>query len=332
MLPTAMSATILTPGFLTTVQDDGRVGFRKIGVSTGGALDAHALRVGNLLVGNEPSAAGLEITLGGFRARFNDSRAVAWCGGEFSVRIGDAELSAGRVGVVRAGEEVDVANAESGCRAWLAISGGVDVPHVLGSRATDLRAQFGGVGGRALQRDDLLEFAPMARFTRFITGTLNGSRTGSWLAPAGWAKPASRHAILRVVAGSEWPLFRSDSRLAFCSDAFTITPEADRMGVRLEGPPLNYEGAELLSQAVTAGTIQVPPSGGPIILLPDCQTIGGYPKLAHVITVDLPIAAQLRPGNKVRFREISLPNAHRLLLQRERDLGWFRVGLSLRKA
>jgi len=325
-----MSATILTPGFLTTVQDEGRAGFRDIGVSTGGALDPHALRTANLLVGNERSAAGLEVTLGNFRARFSEPRLIAWCGGAFDVRIGDERLPPGRAGLIRAGEELAVGHAEAGCRAWLAIAGGIDLPLVLGSRSTDLRARFGGLEGRTLQRDDVLKFSSMSHAARVLVDALDSTRMASWFAPAEWASTASTHPVLRVVIGSEWAFFDEESRAALWRGSFAVTAQTDRMGARLEGPSLHYRGAELLSEAVTAGTIQVPPSGQPIILLPDCQTIGGYPKLAHVITVDLPIAAQLRPGDEVRFREVSLADAQRSWLQRERELELFGVGLSLR--
>ena len=325
-----MSAKVLSPGFLTTVQDGGRTGFRNIGVSTGGALDAHALRVANLLVGNEPTAAGLEITLGGFRARFDDDRVVSWCGGDFDVGIAGVKLPTGRAGHVRAGEEIDFSHAQAGCRAWLAVSGGVDVPQVLGSRATDLRGRFGGLAGRTLQRGDVLEFAPMTSSPGSLSIVLKEARVSPWFAPVEWARTVQRHPVLRLVTGSEWTSFRVEDRSALWRDSFVVTPQADRMGVRLQGITLRYEGAELLSEAVAAGTIQVPPSGEPIILLPDCQTIGGYPRLAHVITVDLPIAAQLTPGDELRFREVSIADAQRLLIQRERDLELFRVGLSFR--
>ena len=325
-----MSATVTSPGFLTTVQDEGRVGFRNVGVSTGGALDAHALRVANLLVGNEHSAAGLEITLGGFRARFEDARTVAWCGGAFDVRIGDITLPPGRVGIVNAGEEIEMRHAEIGCRAWLAISGGVVVPQVLGSRATDLRAQFGGLGGRPLQRGDLLQLGSLSTAAQKLISGSSEARVSAWFAPIEWTQPASPHPVLRLVPGSESESFEAEGPGRLWRDSFTVTPQSDRMGVRLQGARFVYDGDELRSEAVAAGTIQVPPSGDPIILLPDCQTIGGYPKLAHVITVDLPIAAQLRPGDEVRFREVSLAYAHRLLIQRARDLELFRAGLALR--
>src|SRR4030095_12697608 len=146
-----MTANVQRAGFLTSVQDLGRTGFRQVGVSTSGALDSFALRVANLLVGNDEGAAGLEITLGGLQLWFEDERIVAWCGGEFDVQIGSRALRAGHVAHVQAGDQLKFGHAQIGCRCWLAISGGIDVPAVLGSRSTDLRANFGGVEVRALR-------------------------------------------------------------------------------------------------------------------------------------------------------------------------------------
>ena len=151
-----MSAIVARAGFLTSVQDLGRTGFRQFGVSTSGALDSFALRTANLLVGNDGSAAGLEITLGGLHLRFEYERIVAWCGGEFDVQIGSCALPAGHVAHLQAGDELKFGRAQIGCRCWLAISGGIDVPVVLSSRSTDLRANFGGFEGRALRDGDVL--------------------------------------------------------------------------------------------------------------------------------------------------------------------------------
>ena len=325
-----MSVTILSPGFLTTVQDEGRTAFRNIGVSQGGALDVHALRIANLIVGNESSAAGLEITLGVLRLRFDDLRVVAWSGGAFAVRLGDKSLSAGRAAIARPGDELVIERPEIGCRAWLAISGGIDVPEVLGSRSTDLRANFGGFEGRALQVGDVLLLGSHDSRARRLLAALEPTGVASWWAAAEWALPAARRPVLRVMRGNEWLHFDPENRTSLLREPYTVTPQADRMGVRLEGSPLHYVGAELVSEAVAPGTIQVPPSGQPIVLLPDCQTVGGYPKLAHVITVDLPIAAQLRPGDEVRFVMLRLADAHQLLMARERQLSLFRVGLAYR--
>jgi antagonist of KipI len=230
-----MTATVLSPGFLTTVQDEGRTGFRKIGVSSGGALDVHASRVANLLVGNEPAAAGLEVTLGGLRLRFNDARVVAWCGGAFEVQVRDFALPAGRAAVVQAGEEIWLDRPQVGCRAWLAISGGAAVPEVLGSRSTDLRARCGGFEGRALRAGDVLSLGRVSGRSQAILDSLAEKRIASWSAPAEWGMPAVRHPRLRVVQGSEWSDFDGAARTAFLNAPFVMTPQADRMGVRLSG-------------------------------------------------------------------------------------------------
>ena len=332
-----MTAFVERAGFLTSVQDLGRTGFREFGVSTSGALDSFALRVANLLVGNDAAAAGLEITLGGLQLRFEDERIVAWCGGEFDVRIGSQALPAGHVAHLRAGDELKVGRAQTGCRCWLAISGGIDVPVVLGSRSTDLRANFGGLEGRVLHDGNVVLLGAQSGSSAFAKATADKSppATGisSWTAPHDWASPAHRHPNLRFVRGVDWNRFDDVTIQRFTIHEFSVSPDSDRMGVRLNGPELKREAeTDLISEAVAPGTIQVPPSGKPILLLGDCQTIGGYPKIAHVITVDLGIAAQLRAGDGVRFFEVSIQDAHRVLMERERDLERFRIGLSLQRA
>jgi len=320
-----MAATAIRAGFLTSVQDLGRTGFREFGISTSGALDSFALRVANLLVGNDEGAAGLEITLGGLQLRFDDERIVAWCGGEFDVHIGSTALPAGHKAFLRAGEELKFGRPQIGCRCWLAVSGGIDVPLVLGSRSTDLRANFGGFEGRTLRDGDVIPLGIPQRSQTAATAGIS-----SWTAPHDWISPAKRDPILRFVRGSDSSRFNDVTIQHFASEAFTVLPDSDRMGVRFDSPELQREdNVDLTSEAVAPGTIQVPPSGKPILLLGDCQTIGGYPKMAHVITVDLGIAAQLRAGDHVRFYEVSLSDAQRLLLERERELERFRIGLSL---
>jgi antagonist of KipI len=322
-----MTAIIQRAGFLTSIQDLGRTGFRQFGVSTSGALDSFALHVANLLVGNNERAAGLEITLGGLQLQFEDERIVAWCGGEFDVQIGSRALPAGHVAHLQAGDELKFGRAQIGCRCWLAISGGIDVPVVLGSRSTDLRANFGGFEGRALRDGDVLPLRTWPGSPPPATGI------SSWTAPHDWASPASRHPNLRFLRGVDWSRFDDVTIQRFTINEFSVSPDSDRMGVRLDGPELKRQDeTDLISEAVAPGTIQVPPSGKPILLLGDCQTIGGYPKIAHVITVDLGIAAQLRAGDGVRFFEVSLQDAHRLLMERKRDLERFRIGLSLQRS
>jgi antagonist of KipI len=323
-----MKVIVERAGFLSSVQDLGRTGFRQFGVSTSGALDPFALRVANLLVSNDAAATGLEITLGGLRLRFEDERVVAWCGGEFDVRVGAKSLPAGHAAWVHAGEEVKFGRSQIGCRCWLAIAGGVDVGVVLGSCSTDLRAQFGGFEGRTLRDGDQL---PLRKFRRSHSAATE--RISTWTSPHDWASPAKRDPMLRFIPGVDWNRFNAPTLRRLTSEAFTVSPDSDRMGVRLDGPELKrMENVDLISEAVAPGTIQVPPSGKPILLLGDCQTIGGYPKIAHVITVDLGVAAQLRAGDHARFSEVSLADAHRLLLEREREFERFRIGISLQRS
>src|SRR6059058_6422049 len=199
-----VTATVTRAGFLTSVQDLGRIGSREFGVSLGGALDPFALRVANLLVGNDEGAAGLEITLGGLQLRFNDERIVAWCGGEFTVQIGSRPLPAGHVAHLQAGDELKFGRAQIGCRCWLAVSGGIDVPAVLGSRSTDLRGHFGGFESRKLRDGDQLL---LGEFRRLQTAGTPG--ISSWTAPHDWASPAKRGPILRFVRGLDWNRFNA---------------------------------------------------------------------------------------------------------------------------
>jgi antagonist of KipI len=326
-----MNVFVRSAGFLTSVQDLGRPGYRKSGISIGGALDSQAMRVANALVGNQDSAAGLEITLGTLRLRFDDQRVVTWCGGAFSVRIGHDDLPPGHAGLMVKDEELVMTAPKAGSRAWLAISGGIDVPLVLGSRSTDLRGNFGGHEGRVLRDGDELPLGEASASPARVAEMFGDRRIAEWTAPSVWVTTAARDRFLRVVQGPDWTRFTAEAQTSLAGAPFTVTLDSDRMGARLDGPNLpRQDPSDLVSEAVTPGTLQVPPNGKPILLLGDCQTIGGYPKIAHVITVDLPIAAQLWPGDLVRFQEVPLAAAQQLLREREEDFARFRIGLDLR--
>src|SRR5262245_57815304 len=228
-----MNAVVTRAGFLTSVQDLGRTGLRQFGVPTSGALDSFALRVANLLVGNDEGAAGLEITLGGLQLRFQDERIVAWCGGEFEVQIGSQALPVGHVAHLQAGDELKFGRAQSGCRCWVAISGGIDVPVVLGSRSTDLRANFGGLEGRTLRDSDHVS---LGEFQRSETAATAG--ISSWAGPHDWVSPAKQYPVLRFIRGADWDRFTASTLQRFTSEAFAVSPDSDRMGVRLDGPEL----------------------------------------------------------------------------------------------
>lgn len=329
-----MSLSILRPGLLTTVQDLGRPGYQHLGVVVSGALDALALRVANLMVGNAEGAAGLEITLLGPTIRFEADHLIALTGAGLSPTLAGQPAPMHRPVAVRAGTVLAFGAVRAGCRAYLAVAGGLAVPQVLGSRSTYLRAGLGGWHGRALLAGDELPVGTLLPAAR---------RLGQLLAPAGLSAPwvAARwtpgpalcprpHAqpLVRAVRGLEYEQFTEASQRAFWRELFTITPAADRMGYRLQGPVLQREIAtELLSSAVTFGTVQVPPGGQPIALLADAQTTGGYPRLAQVITADFPFLAQARPGQALRFQEVSLAEAQALYLAQERRLRGLRQAI-----
>ena len=316
----------LSAGFQTTVQDCGRFGLRKFGVTVTGALDPVSLRLMNLVVGNEQCAAGLEITSGRVRLEFEDERLIAWCGGEFEVRAGGKPIPQLHCARISGGALCEI-QAKRG-RAWLAISGGIEVPEVLGSRSTDLRAGFGGQNGRALRdKDELLLGAPTSLAMKIALKI--SDLVSNWSAPLLFAS----RPVLRVIRGRRWNDFDEGMRAKFVAGKFRVAMDSDRMGLRLEGNRiLTAKSQELPSEAVAPGTIQVPRDGGLIVLLAACQTIGGYPKIAHVITVDLARAAQLQPLDEVGFELITLAEAQELLLAQESDIALFRAGLQARFA
>ena len=320
------TVTVLRAGPLTSVQDLGRTGHRALGVARGGALDPFAAQVANILVGNPATAALLEVTLGGLRLRFATAGQIAWAGCDCPVRIAERFLPAGRVALVRPDDELEMGMTRNGCRAWLALAGGIEVPSVLGSRSTDLRAGFGGPAGRALRDGDELSLGAMT------SSRGEAPSVSTWGAPPAWVQTAVPPRILRAVRGAEWTEFSAATRATFFETAFTVGPQTDRMGARLTGPELQRRRPrELISEGVAPGTLQVANDGQPILLLGDCQTIGGYPKIAHVITVDLGRAAQFQPNDIVRFQEVSLPEASALYAARERELERFRVGVDLHR-
>jgi antagonist of KipI len=302
-----MAITVVRAGMLTTVQDLGRRGHRAAGVPLGGAMDPMAARLTNLLVGNAEDAAVLEFTLLGPELEFAVEATIALGGGDFGVGPLWQPLH------VKAGDRVKFGAARAGCRGYLAVAGGFDVPLVLGGRGTYLRAGLGGFEGRALRDGDVLRATEVDR-----------RPVGRWhiderILPAYGGTPT-----VRVLPGAQ----AGEFGVAWLEHAFTVSPKSDRMGVRLTGPMVERDNAnDLVSSCVAPGTVQVPPDGQPIVLMADAQTIGGYPQLAHVISVDLPVIAQLRPGDTVRFASVTLDEAHRLMSAREHAMAMLREGL-----
>jgi antagonist of KipI len=322
---------ILKPGLLTTVQDLGRPGYQQYGVAVGGALDAFAARVANLIVGNDDNAALLEIAQTGPEMQFERDALIAWNGGDFEATIGGQPLPRDRAVRVAAGETLSLGVARSGLRAWLAVAGGIDVPLVMGSRSTYRRAGIGGHEGRPLAAGDRLKTFAAGEWAAQLLASLksHGQRATVWtVRPETLGQPAAKGTV-RALCGPEWDWFTAEAQRAFFSSEWEATREADRMGVRLHGPELmQARPREMISAAVNTGMVQVPSSGQPIVLLPSRQSVGGYPRIAAVATADIGRFTQLRPGEKVRFERTPLAVALQLQLKRERDLKRVRLGLA----
>ncbi len=302
-----MDIKVIRPGMLTTIQDLGRHGISGTGVTEGGAMDKFALVLANLLVGNAPNKPALEITLTGPELEFSSDALIAITGAEI-----DGFEHAQPIKVY-AGDRLDLPVITRGCRAYLAVAGGLNVAPVLNGAGTDLRAKLGGFQGRALRAGDVLSANVVSRETH---GRWKLSPT---LLPAYSASPE-----VRVLPGSEVDEFAE----IFWKTEFEISTQSDRMGYRLKGRQLKRKSSrELISSAAIPGTVQVPPEGNPIVLMADAQTLGGYPRIAHVAQIDMPLLAQLRAGDHVSFRRIELEEAQTLASQRMRDLNLLVMGL-----
>lgn len=336
-----MALIVLTPGPLLTVQDLGRPAARRYGVPQGGAMDRFALQAANILVGNPPGAAGLEITAGGAAISFQRPALIAVAGADLGATIDGRPLPLWSAVSISPGAQLRWGGRSNawGARAYLAVAGGIAVPEVLGSRSTDLGGGFGGLGGRALRAGDTLAVRLKAKGRR---------QTAKRAGPQSATAPDMRHyrlhpideqepeparlplvghhwppearppygacPTLRVIAGPHLDCFAPGALAELAGDTFQISATSNRMGYRMEGPRLRYAApASLPSLGVVPGAIQVPPDGDPILLMADAQTTGGYPVIGAVIGADLPLAAQLLPGDQLRFRIVMPDEAHNAL-------------------
>ena len=321
-------------GALSTLQDLGRFGFQRYGVIVDGVMDEWSHRVANILVGNPETEATLEMTLIGPSLRFDGAALIAICGADLSPRVGEREVPMDRPVLLRAGSQLEFGRRRSGCRAYLAIHGGYEVEPVMDSKSTYLRGGFGGFQGRALRKDDMIAIgrSDSTSHHRSLMNALS-TRDDPFSASAfplvtRSVPDESAAQSVRVVAGPQWHGFATAMQQAFLDSEFTITPNSDRMGYRLQGAKLvPREAIEMISEGVSFGTIQVPPDGNPIILMADCQTTGGYPKIAQVASIDLPVLAQMMPGQRVHFERISLDDAQNLYLARQHEFA--QVSLSV---
>ncbi|WP_051401658.1 biotin-dependent carboxyltransferase family protein [Advenella kashmirensis] len=313
---------VLKPGPLSVFQDAGRHGYQAYGAPVCGVMDQVAFRLANALVGNRTLLPVLEMTLSGPQIKFMQDACIAVCGAAFTLECDGRPIALNRPHLIRTGQVLSIGSApvsndtpQGQARATLAIAGGIQLNTTMESASTDLKSRMGGFHGRALMKEDRLtlnrKLGPTA--VDALAHFLDQFRI---YLPAGLGL-GSRHHI-RVTRGAHWTHFTVNQQTAFLNARYTITPSSDRMGYRLDGPSLQTEaGLQILSEPTAFGTIQIPPDGQPIILMADRQTTGGYPKIANVASVDLPVLARCLPGESIQLSLISLNEARTVFLQRE---------------
>ena len=312
-----MSITVLNPGLLTTVQDQGRIGYQQFGVSVSGVMDPRSASLANILVGNDEKEAVLECTMMGPHLQFDKANCIAITGGDLMPTLDGKPIPNYTAVKVEAGQVLKFTMPKTGCRAFIAFAGGLDIPEVMGSRSTYMKAKIGGVEGRKLVKGDVIGFrAPKAELKN-----MNFRSMASEFVPR-------KEYTVRVVLGPQDDYFTDAGIETFLSQVYTVTAEFDRMGCRLEGAAIQHkDGGDIISDGIAFGAIQVPSSGQPIIMLGDRQTTGGYTKIANVISADFRILAQLKQGDKVRFEKVSVKADQDALLTQRAALKTIRNAL-----
>jgi biotin-dependent carboxylase-like uncharacterized protein len=294
--------SILTPGGYTTIQDKGRFGYQQMGVPISGALDAFAFRAANLLVGNLKNAAVMEITVMGPRLEIAVEADMAVTGAEIGMTLNDQPVEGWMSFRVKPGDILDIQQVKSGCRAYLAISGGIDVTEVMGSRSTYVGGKIGGFHGRVLQAGDVLKCGETKRLAAV-------RKTPADMIPA-----YPSEIVIRAIPGPQDDFFQAGLDIIFQSD-FMVSTKADRMGYRLQGPKVELRKGmpkSIISEPTMPGGVQIPAD--------EQQTVGGYTKIVTVISVDLPKVAQATPGDTIRFEKVSLETAHLLYQEQLKKL------------
>ncbi|MEZ5843104.1 MAG: biotin-dependent carboxyltransferase family protein [Hyphomicrobiaceae bacterium] len=293
----AGALVILRCGHATTIQDAGRPGFARLGLAPGGAMDRRALHAANALVGNAPDEAAIECAFLGLEVRLEGGPArLALAGARARMRVNDVPVADHTSFVMQDGDRLVIGRADGGMYVMLAVAGGLDVPMVLASRSTDLRAGIGGLEGRALRPGDRIVL-------RTVAGASGPQRV---TCPVALAETEP----VRIVAGPQWEMFGEPAHEALLTNGFVVSHAVDRMACRLVGPPLSRAVlCDMISEPTTPGAMQVPPDGAPLIMMADRQTIGGYPRIACVISADLERLAQRPPGAQIRFTLVTIEEA-----------------------
>ncbi len=295
---------VLKPGLFTTVQDSGRFGYLNYGVPISGAMDTFSLVAANLLVANDKNSACLETTIIGPELQALGKTQIAVTGGACSPKINGHSVPMWQTVTAEEGDVVSFGRMENGCRAYVAMRGGIDSPVLLGSRSAYVRGGFGGIDGRQLKAEDLIEGFPSSLLSVH------------YLIPEELIPLFTGRFTIHVVLGPQADMFTESGIEAFLSSQYRVTLEADRMGYRLEGPTIEHKGkAEIVSDALLPGAIQVPKNGKPIVMMRDAQTTGGYPKIAVANTPDLDLLGQARPNDEMQFSKTTVKQAHERIRQ-----------------
>jgi biotin-dependent carboxylase-like uncharacterized protein len=304
-----MSFKVLKAGLFTTVQDLGRYSYQRFGMSVAGAMDPFSPRVANILVGNKESEAVLETTFMGPTLEFNSSEAIAITGADMAPKINGRPAPMWKTILVRQGDLLSFGGVKSGLRSYIAFSRGLDVPVIMGSKSTFTRGKIGGFEGRKLSDGDQIGFERDLTLSK-----------GSYLKDVQIPEYRKDDSV-RVVLGPQDDHFPEESIETFLSSTYSITNEADRMGYRLEGEKIIHkDGADIISDGIVFGSIQVPGHGMPIIMMADRATTGGYTKIATVITPDLSKVAQMGPGSKISFSKVSAKEASEIYRENEKRI------------
>lgn len=325
-----MSMVVIRPGLLTSFQDLGRWGSQHLGVSVTGAMDTQSHQMANLIAGNTVDCATLEITLLGPTLNFTKACCICLTGAQMNARLNGKVVPRYRPLIVRANDTLAFGSASEGTRAYLAVHGGFDLPVIMGSQSTYLRAGFGGWQGRALKKNDEIKLRTPLRSNATELSKLTERIWDKVIyLPSSLGQHTGQKSLVRMIRSDQWGDFTPDSCAAMISTAWRVSTDSERMGYRLEGPTLALkEPKEMISEATSFGSIQVPRGGQPIVLMADRQTSGGYPKIGTVASVDLPILAQKKPGDQVRFTLVDVNHAQQLDCAKAEALAELSVSLA----
>lgn len=311
-----MKMTVISPGPLTTVQDAGRFGSMQSGFSPGGCMDTRSMKIANILVGNEKGEGVLEMTMMGGTFCFDCTSVIAVTGADMKPTLNGEECPMYKAVEVKKDDVLSFSRADSGMRAYLAVAGGFDLPLVMGSMSTNLKCKLGGFQGRKLQKGDEIPLR------QSIGLSLVGKRKYKNEVKYG------KSITLRAVLGPQDDYFTEKGIETFFGKTYTVTDKSDRMGIRLDGEKIESKnGVDIISDGVTTGSVQIPASGTPIIMMADRQTTGGYAKIATVLTTDLHLIAQAKPGTQIRFQCVTAEEAIKLYKAAEKEIQLFEYSM-----